>query len=410
MMLIRTNPAFRLLFSASAVSNLADGVAALALPWLATLITRDPALIALVAAAGRLPWLIFGVPVGVLVDRRDRRRLMAQADALRMVLVLGIVALIGAAPELPLADEAAQYAVALAALAFLLGAAEVVRDNAAQTMLPAVVARADLERANGQLWSAEQVTGAFLGPPLAGLLIALAVHAPFLLDAAAYGLAACLVWMIALPPRPAPERRGWLTEMAEGWRWLRGHPVLFRMAVLLGLLNALATAMVTVLVLVSQEVLGLGASGHGLLLTAGAAGGVVAGLWGPGWIARIGGQRAVRLALVMMPLPAVLIALTSSWVVVAIALFTEVVAGMLWNIVTVSYRQREIPDALLGRVNAIYRFFAWGMMPLGALAGGWIVAMAEPGLGREMALRLPYLLAALGFLGTLVYGWRRLRL
>lgn len=75
-----------------------------------------------------------------------------------------------------------------------------------------------------------------------------------------------------------------------------------------------------------------------------------------------------------------------------------------------SYRQRLIPDALLGRVNSIYRFFGWGMMPFGALAGGWIVAAAEPDLGRELALRMPFLIAAAGSVMLLVYGLRKLRL
>ena len=85
---------FRLLFSASAVSNLGDGVSALAVPWLATLITRDPMLIAAVAFATRLPWLLFSIPAGVWTDRVDRRRLMVQADLFRMLLTFGIVAMI----------------------------------------------------------------------------------------------------------------------------------------------------------------------------------------------------------------------------------------------------------------------------------------------------------------------------
>ena len=84
--------------------------------------------------------------------------------------------------------------------------------------------------------------------------------------------------------------------------------------------------------------------------------------------------------------------------------------AILWNVVTVSYRQRVIPDALLGRVNSIYRFFGWGMMPVGALLGGWIVAWAEPGLGREDAIRLVFLVAAIGFCLLFAYGAARLRL
>jgi hypothetical protein len=87
-----------------------------------------------------------------------------------------------------------------------------------------------------------------------------------------------------------------------------------------------------------------------------------------------------------------------------------VFAGMLWNVVTVSYRQRVIPDELLGRVNSLYRFFGWGMMPVGALAGGWLVALAEPALGRSAALHVPYFVAATGSIALSVYRFLRLRL
>ncbi len=189
---LASNRSYRLLFSASAVSNLGDGVSALALPWLATLVTRDAGLVALVAAAQRLPWLLFAIPAGVLADRGDRRRLMVQADLLRLLLALGILALALDLPAVPV-NGARRAVLALAGLAFLLGTAEVVRDNAAQTLLPAVVAPNELEAANGRMWSAEQVMGSFVGPPVAGALIALAVPAPFALEAVAFGLAAWLV-------------------------------------------------------------------------------------------------------------------------------------------------------------------------------------------------------------------------
>ncbi len=409
MHLLIANRPFRLLFSASAVSNLGDGIAALAFPWLATLITRDPMLIALVAFATRLPWLLLAIPAGVLTDRGDRRRLMVQADVFRVLVSAAAVALALGVPLEPQAAGAGLAIAALAGLAFLLGCAEVVRDNAAQTLLPSVVGPGDLERANGQMWSIEQVMGAFVGPPLAGALIALAVPVPFVAEVLAFGLAAWCVWLIALPPRLAPVRRTMWIEAAEAWRWMRGHPMVLRLAVMLGLMNALGTLALTVLVLVSQERLGLSAAGHGLLLTAGAAGGVAGGLLGPRLVARHGGQACVRAALVIFPLAFALMALAGSAWVMALALFVEMVAAMLWNLVTVSWRQRLIPDAMLGRVNALYRFFAWGMMPLGALAGGWVLALAGPVLGSEAALRLPYLLAALGSVMLGGYGWWRLR-
>ena len=121
-------------------------------------------------------------------------------------------------------------------------------------------------------------------------------------------------------------------------------------------------------------------------------------------------DRSVRLALALFPLPWLVIAFSDQPAVVGIALFVGMGAGVVWNLVTVSYRQRLIPDALLGRVNSLYRFFGWGMMPVGALAGGWIVSLAEEPFGRDMALRLPYVVAALGTAALALYGWRRLRM
>ncbi|MFT7057887.1 MAG: hypothetical protein ACJASV_000387 [Pseudorhodobacter sp.] len=90
----------------------------------------------------------------------DRRRLMVRADLVRLLLTLIVVALVLSQASLPLPAEAGTTAIiALSLLAFLLGSAEVLRDNAAQTILPTVVDKADLETANGQMWSAEQVMG-----------------------------------------------------------------------------------------------------------------------------------------------------------------------------------------------------------------------------------------------------------
>lgn len=412
-LLLRKNRNYRLLFTGSAFSNLGDGISALAFPWLATLITRDPLLISLVAFATRLPWFLFALPAGVVIDRADRQKVMVRADMLRLILSFGVVALILAAPALPLDDRAGSalpLILALSTIAFLLGAAEVFRDNAAQTVLPVLVESRDLEKANGQIWSIEQVMGSFVGPPLAGLLIAIAVPVPFGFDAVMFGLSAWCVWCIAFPARQSvklPE--GFWRELKAGIAWILAHRLILQLAVMLGFLNALNLMGLTVLVLYSQEVLGLSAFGYGVLLTAGAAGGVAGGLLCPGIAERIGAGRSLFVALALFPVPFAVIYLTDSAILVGIALFVEMVAAMLWNVVTVSYRQRAIPQDILGRVNSIYRFFGWGMMPLGALAGGLVVTWSEPGLGREAALRLPYLIAAIGFAAMLVYGALALR-
>ena len=409
--LIRENRNFRLLMSGAGLANLSDGIGALAFPWIATLITTDPRALALVAFATRLPWFLWSLPVGVWTDRADRQKMMVRADLARMALALAVVALILSRPEAASADQAMWMIAGLAGLAFCMGTAEVFRDNAAQTALPSVVAKDRLEEANGQIWSVEQVMGQFVGPPLAGLLIAVAVPAPFAVEALGFGLAAFAVWAIAFPPRgEKAAREGFWREMRAGWDWLRRHRVILQLALILGGLNAAHMAGLTVLVLYSQEVLGLGAVGHGMLLTAGAAGGVAGGFLCPALAKRLGAERSLWIALAFMPVPFVGLYLFSSVPLTVALLFLETFVAVLWNVVTVSYRQRAIPDALLGRVNSIYRFFGWGMMPLGALAGGWIMALAEPGMGREAALRLVFLLAA-GALGALfIYGLARLRL
>ena len=169
-------------------------MSALALPWLASLITRDPMLIAKVAFATRLPWFICSIPAGVITDRYDRKHLMVGADILGMILTTGLVVCALTISQPAPAGAAFTAILMVLGLAFLLGLAEVVRDNAAQTVLPSVLAKSDLERGNGQLWSIEQIMGAFIGPPLAGFIIAWAMPAPFVLDTSSFALADGMVF------------------------------------------------------------------------------------------------------------------------------------------------------------------------------------------------------------------------
>jgi hypothetical protein len=203
------------------------------------------------------------------------------------------------------------------------------------------------------------------------------VPAPFALDAITFALAAWVVWLITVPPRRAPVRRSLWIEAKEGFAWLWNHPKLLRLALMLGVSNMLSIMALTILVLFLQEILNLSGFGHGLLL---------------------------------FPAMFFVIYCTSNVWILAIALFVEMFAGLLWNVVTVSYRQRLIPDDLLGRVNSIYRFFGWGLMPVGALLAGAIVSLAEPDFGRELALRLPYVFAGGVAVILAIYGFLRLRL
>lgn len=395
------------LWVASVVSNLGDGVGMIAYPWLASAVTRNPLHIAAVALVTRLPWLLFSLPAGVVTDRLDRRKLAAWMDVGRFAITLG-VALVVFANETNLASpeeieagtaaapESALLLILIYIAALLLGTAEVFRDNSAQTLLPSIVDKENLETANGRLWGAEMVTNTFIGPPLAGILIAVGFSVPFFLDAGTFAVAAALAFMIAgdFSPKGRPtERASFKEDLKEGVRWLWGHPLFKPMAIALGILNGAAMMSMATLVLFAQEVLDLGATQFGLLTTGIAVGGVI-GAFTADRIARVLGQGASLFITILFGAGAlVLSGLTSSfWVFWAMGLVSAL-TGTLWNVITVSLRQSLIPDRILGRVNSVYRFIGWGMMPIGSALGGVVVAVAEPLVGREWALRAPFLIA-----------------
>lgn len=395
------NRNFRLLFAASAGTNLADGLMAVALPWLATRLTDDPFLIGLVAAGRSLPWFLLALPAGVLTDRRDHRRILLAADALRTVLTLGLVLLALTAPP------GAGPVLALAGLAFALGSAEVIRDNTAQTFLPTVVAKPELERANGALWATEQLGGQLLGPPLAGFLIGLAMAVPFGVQTGLFLAALGLVGAIRLPPRrraeaPLPP----VAALKEGIAWLWREVPLRRLALVLGGFNFLGYGTWAVMVLYGQRVLGLGAFGYGALLAAAALGGLAATLLGPRILDRLSPTRAILIGMAVFTANSAVFALGAPVWIIAPMMVVDGFAGMLWDIAQVSYRQRHIPTEILGRVNSAFRFLGTGPAAFGAMAFGGLVALGEgPG-----AVLLPYAVAAIAGAALTVYALLRLRL
>jgi MFS family permease len=393
------------LWTASVVSNLGDGVAQIAYPWLASLLTRDPLLIAGVAFAQRLPWLVFSLHAGVIVDRGDRRRLMVSMNTIRFAITAAVTVAVAM-------DVMVIPALYLAALA--LGAAEVIYDNSNQTILPRIVAKDRLERANGNMWGAELVMNQFIGPPLGGFLIALAIAVPFGVDALTFGVSALLVGLIGGTFRSSPvaepgtERRPMRQDIAEGLRWLWGHKLIRRFAVLLGVMNGISTAMFAIEVLFAQEILGLDEVGFGLLATASALGGIAGSPLAPNITKRIGPGPSLYCTLFAGAVTGTVIGLTSNAVIVAVMFAIFMFTAVLWNVITVSFRQSVIPDHLLGRVNSVYRLFGWGSMPIGAGIGGALVALSEPAFGRDLALRLPFFVSGGVHLVAFLYALGRL--
>lgn len=398
-----------------------DGVGSLAYPWLASAVTRNPLLIALVAVAQRLPWLLFSLPAGVITDRYERRKLMVISNAARAMITLAVGLLVLSEtdglptpeslddPDLVITTNLALYAVLLVAT-MILGTAEVLYDNTAQTIMPALVAEEHLERANGRLWSAETITNTLVGPAVGAALLAIAFSTPFFFDAISFGLSALLIFLIPKSePKPAvEERKPWKAELREGFAWLWGHELLRPLAIILGLLNMLGAMSGATLVLFAQEILETSTLEFALLSTAGAAGGVIGG-WSASAVAKkLGSGRSLWVTLIVGGLTSIVTGLVSFWPIVWLMFALFMFVAVLWNVITVSLRQTIIPDHLLGRVNSVYRFFAWGSMPIGALLAGGIMLVAERLGSRDLALRLPWLIAGAAQLVLLVFAAPRL--
>ena len=408
-----SSPPFARFVAASGLTNLGDGVATVAWAWVASLLTRDPLLIASVAIALRLPWAIFALPAGVVADRADRRQLILRMDVVRAVAFAGAaISLWLASPlgEAPASGVSSPFAfAALAVAGMVVGGAEVFRDNAAQTMLPAMVPHERLEAANGRLWSVELAANALLGPALGAFLVALAVALPFAGNALAYATAALLVAGIAGSFRPQPDgERNWRRELMEGLAYLWRAPLLRTLAWITGFWNMFHQMVFIALVLHVQENLGLGARAYGLILAAGAVGGIAGGLLGERIVRRLGPGRTAQWTLFSSAPAFVAVALAPGAMWLALVLMVFEFFGLVWNTVSVAYRQRTIPDRLLGRVNSVYRLLAWGMMPVGLALSGLIVAGLEGTVTRGTALTVPFHVAAAGVLAVTLLGWRRL--
>jgi len=362
-------PDFAKLWTANAVSNLGDGVTLVAGPLLAATLTRDPRLVAGLVVAQRLPWLLFSLVSGALVDRLDRRRVMVAVDAGRSLAVglLGLAVLLDAA-SLPV----------LYVVFFVLGTAETLFDNAAISILPAVVPKEQLPRANSRLLGAQMVANELVAPPLGGLLFATAAAVPFLLDAGSFAAAAALV--AAMPGRFRAERaegvppttlRG---EIAEGVRWLARHRLLRVLAVAIALMNFTLSAALSILVLYAQERLGLGPVGYGMLLASLAVGGILASLVAERVIGWLGPATVLRLGLVIESSTHLAFALARSPLLVGAVTAAFGFHAMTWSVISLSLRQELIPARLLGRVNSAYALFGVGSLALGAVVGGVVAA------------------------------------
>lgn len=390
----RLGTSFRWLLGAGWAANLGDGIALAAGPLLVASETRSPLLVSLAALLQYLPWLLFGLPAGVVADRVDRRWLIAAADLCRMVVLTILVG--------TLVTDQVSIALVLAAM-FLLGLGEVFSDTATSTVLPMLVAKRDLGLANSRIMGGVVVANQLVGPPIGALLFGIGRAWPFAVQALCVALAVVMVLRLRLPavaPAGDPVRRRMTQEMGEGLRWLWNHLPLRVLAVTIIAFNVTFGAAWSVLVLYSEERLGLGHVGFGLITSASALGGLV-GAASYGWLERrISLGVIMRVGLLLETCTHLVLALTTWAWLAMVVFFLFGVHAFVWGTTSASVRQRAVPTQLQGRVTAVYFMGSMAGMVVGSLAGGLIA--------QHWGITAPFWCGFVGSAVFLLLIWRSL--
>lgn len=378
---------FAKLWTASTLSALGTGLTIVAAPLYVSARTSNPLIVSATTAVATVPWLLFALPAGVFVDRADRRRLMVMIDWARMA-AMGVlaVAIVSGWSSIVLLDL----------VLFLVNTGETAFESAAQSMVPAVVPRDQLERANGWLFGGMTFSHYMVAGPLGGFLFIVAASVPFFADAGSYAASAILVGLVggtyratrpgglspgtsspgagavtAVDPEGAGGTGVW-TEVADGLRWLFRQRMLRTMAVLIALLNVTLAAATAVLVLLAKERLHVGSVGYGSLFTCMAVGTVLGSAVGDRVIRRVTATWTIRIGLVVEACTHLTLALATNVYVVGAVMAAFGVHAALWTIVGSSLRQRLTPEHMIGRVSSATLFISSGGNCAGALFGGFL--------------------------------------
>ena len=383
---------FRWLWTGNAAGNMADGVAFVAIPLVATSITTDPTSIAGLALVYSGVRMLLVVPVGVIVDRVDRRLLMWLPNVLRGLVLLA----------LSLAFAAGFESLLLLYVAFaLVGVMEIAADNAAISVLPDLVAPDHLDRANGRIATAQLVADEFVGPPFGGFLFALAVAAPLAATGGLYAAAGLLFLAIPRQPRPAVaeeslvERPSMWRDAAAGATWIRGQRLLLGLAVTSGLASVAYMMTFSIIVLYATDTLGVDATGYGVILAVSSLGGLVASTSTARMRQALGYRLLVPGALGLGAVTMLGLYVTTSPYVAAVLLAAYIFHATVWNICVVSLRQRLVPDAMRGRQNSLFK--------LSGLIGLVVGASIAGPMATAAGLAAPFGIAGLIFLGCTAY-------
>jgi MFS family permease len=381
---------FRWLFASSSVSNVADGIMLAAGPLLVASVTRDPFAVAMAVFLQQLPWLLFGVAAGALIDRLDRRLLTMTVDLCRAT-VLALLAT-------SVATGVVEVWVVLLAM-FLLGTAETFADNAGSTLVATVVPREHLGVANSRFFGSAILGNQLAGPPIGAFLFAAGSAIPFGVNAVCFLLAAVLVSRLRLPAVVRESTgRSMRQDVAEGMRWLWGHAPVRTLALTLTAFNVTFGAAFSVYVLYAHERLGLGEVGFGLLMTVGAVGSLV-GTTAYQWLEqRFSMAQLMRIGLVVETVTHLVLALTTTPWVAGLMMAIFGVHAMVWGSTSTTVRQRAVPEHLLGRVTSVYLIGSVGGLALGSLLGGIIA--------QQWGVLAPFWFGFAGSIVLTVTMWR----
>jgi MFS family permease len=367
----KLGPAFNRLFSAGAISNLADGLLAVAAPLLAISLTKNPVLISMLSALVMLPWLLFAIPIGLIVDRVDKRLLITLTNSIRFV-IAGLLALAIAT------DFVTIYWLFVAA--FLIGISEVASDTASQSLIPVILEKKHFERANSRTNIAQTVIQNYVGGPLSGFLYATAVVLPFILNSAGFLIAAIFVFLI--PAHLITESRDEAKELAEkksfvgdikfGLKYLWNDSDLRGLVAITTSLSFFYSLSTSTMILFITEVLGLQAKFFGVLMAGAGSGAVVGALLAPRISKKFGRGKVLALAIFTSSVTVLFQSFAPNYWVFGVVGFVSSFFLTHWNILLMSCYQVLIPKELYGRIHGARRTFVWGMMPLGAFLGGVI--------------------------------------
>jgi len=373
---------FNRLFAALVATKLADGLIAAAGPLLAASLTRDPFLISLMVATYMLPWLLFAIPIGTLVDRIDRRRLLTIVNFSRAAIAIVITFL--------LFTELITLSVFYSAL-FLIGICDVVSDTATQSLVPTLLSKDKLERGNSRLQAADTILVSFVGAPLGGLIFAVSAVVPWMVESAGFLAAAFLVTSIPMSVAAGlagaeARREPFVAQMRGGILYLWNDKKLLRLVLTTAALGFCFNAATASQVLYALETQQVPEELYGFLMASGAIGAIGGALVAARASKRFGRGTALALGISITAVFQMLQGLAPNAWLYAVCMAFGGFGIAAWNILLMSLYHTLIPNEIFGRIHGTRRTLVWGLMPIGALLGGAIA---------KVDLRLPYIAAGL---------------